>query len=221
MTTLDPAGGYSRAPRWETVWDADAWLRMLGEMGVPHLRAAQWAVVFEQEVQPGRFSQGTRDVRDWLPQVLHETGMLAATRENLDYSAARIAQVWPSRFPTEAAAAPFAHNPEALANKVYGGRMGNTEPGDGAKYIGRGLIMVTGRAGYRRAGELAGQDYENMPDLLEYQHFAIECSVAWWEGDIDDSMLSDQVKLRRRVNGGEVGLEHCEQLATLCARVLA
>lgn len=213
--------GYSRAPRWDTVWDTNDWLRMLSEAGVPHLRAAQWAADFASDVQPGRFSAGVRDVRDWLPQVLHETGMLGALKENLNYSAARIVQVWPRRFATERDAAPFANNPSALAEKVYGGRMGNTMPGDGAKFIGRGLIMVTGRAGYRSAGDLAGQDYENMPDLLEYRHYAIECAIAWWEGHIPDSALSDQVQLRRRVNGGEVGLEHCQQLADVCRRVLA
>ncbi|MCY1745057.1 hypothetical protein [Ensifer sp. SL37] len=50
--------------------------------------------------------------------------------ENLYYSAERLTQVWPSRFPTIASAKPFARNPRKLANKVYGGRMGNTAPDD-------------------------------------------------------------------------------------------
>lgn len=214
-------GGYSLAPRWPQTWSADDWIRMLAEMGVPHLRAAQWACVFADEVQPARFSQGLRDVVDFVPQILHESNMLGALRENLDYSAQRISEVWPRRFPTAASAEHLAHRPDALAEAVYGGRMGNESPGDAAKYPGRGLIMVTGLAGYRRAGEWAGQDFLDIPDLLEQPHFALDCACSWWENDVPDCFLSDQVKIRRRINGGEIGLEHCQELATLCARVLS
>lgn len=60
-----------------------------------------------------------------MAQILHETGGLMIFRENMNYSAKRIVQVWPSRFKNEAAAAPYAQNPQALANKVYNGRIGN------------------------------------------------------------------------------------------------
>src|SRR4051812_33114963 len=61
----------------------------------------------------------------FMAQVLHECDALTIQRENMNYTAKRMTQVWPSRFPTETSAAPYAHNPEKLANKVYGGRMGN------------------------------------------------------------------------------------------------
>lgn len=200
---------------------ADDWFRVLQELGVPTLTAAQWSQPFWSEVQPARFSQGMQDLQALLPQVLHESNMLRATRENLNYTAARIAQVWPSRFPSEAAARPYADRPEELAERVYGGRMGNTMPGDGARFIGRGLIMATGRAAYRLLGDLMGQDLEANPQLLEQPHYAAESAVRWWEGQVPDLCLSDQVKIRRRVNGGTIGLAHCQQLADLCARVLA
>lgn len=76
--------------------------------------------------------------------------------ENLNYSAARLQAVWPKRFPTEKDAAPFAHNPEALANKVYAGRMGNTQPGDGFLFRGGGFIMCTGRDMYTQYATFAG-----------------------------------------------------------------
>ena len=63
----------------------------------------------------------------FLAQVMHETGGLTVLRENMNYTASRVRQVWPSR-PN---AVQFAGDPEGLANSVYGGRMGNTSPGDG------------------------------------------------------------------------------------------
>ncbi len=72
--------------------------------------------------------------------------------ENLNYSAALLTEVWPSRFPTIASAKPFARSPRKLANKVYGGRMGNTAPDDRWRYRGRGLPQITGKENYDRFG---------------------------------------------------------------------
>lgn len=91
-----------------------------------------------------------------LATALHEAGSkLQPIRENLNYtSAERIRQVWPSRFPTVASAVPFVRNPSKLADKVYGGRadLGNNQPGDGARFMGRGYVQITGRANYRKFG---------------------------------------------------------------------
>src|SRR6266545_770391 len=67
----------------------------------------------------------------FLAQVCHETGGLTILVENLNYRAERLVAVWPLRFPTVASAVPYSGNPPALANRVYGGRMGNVNPGDG------------------------------------------------------------------------------------------
>lgn len=72
----------------------------------------------------------------FLAQCFVESRGFTDVEEDLSYSAKRLVQVWPKRFPTIESAAPYAHNPEALANKVYGGRMGNTDPGDGWKFRG-------------------------------------------------------------------------------------
>ena len=86
-----------------------------------------------------------------LATAYHETGgKMQPLQENLNYSMNRLVQVWPKRFPTLASAKPYANNPEALANKVYGGRMGNVKPGDGWQYRGRGLVQITGRANYAK-----------------------------------------------------------------------
>lgn len=215
--------GYAarRGPRFEQVWDEDDWFRRLMELGVPASRATAWAPAFADEVQPARFSQGLDDVIAWLAQVLHETDMLRLLKENLNYSAKRIAEVWPSRFQDVTDALPYAHAPDKLAERAYGGRMGNTMPGDGFRFIGRGLIMVTGRASYRRLGAVMGQDLEDNPELLEQPRYAIEAAVYWWESNVDDLFLSDQVKVRKRVNGGVIGLEHCLALHQLASKVMA
>lgn len=83
----------------------------------------------------------------------HETGGAMVPRvENLNYTtASRIRAVWPSRFTNDAAAAPYVRNPQALANKVYGGRLGNTLPNDGWDFRGMGLVQATGRENAWRA----------------------------------------------------------------------
>lgn len=198
------------------------WLRFLDRLGVRQFTAAKWAPAFENAVQPERFSQGMADIVDWLPQILHECSMLEKLDENLNYSAKRLTEVWPGRFPNEASALPYQFNPEALANKVYGGRMGNKAPGDGWKYRGRCPIMATGLDAYLLIGGLMRpqQDLDILPNLIEGPIYGLEAAIAWWENRVPDSMLSDQVKLRKRVNGGAIGLEHCQALAKQCRLVM-
>ncbi|WP_139108535.1 MULTISPECIES: hypothetical protein [unclassified Ensifer] len=88
-----------------------------------------------------------------LAEVYHETGgAMQPVGENLNYSAKRLTQVWPARFPTLASAESYANNPRALANRVYGGRLGNAGFDDGWVYRGRGLAQITGRANYAKFG---------------------------------------------------------------------
>lgn len=186
----------------------------------PHV-AAEWSEVFADVVKPDSFSAGDEDLSAFLGQILHESDGLTRLEENLSYSAERLTVVWPNRFPTKADAQPYARNPEALANKVYGGRMGNTDPGDGWKYRGRGPPQVTGRDNYRAVGEIMGQDLEGMPELLEQPRFALEAAIAWWEDRIPDSLLGDIEKTTRRVNGGTLGLAHREDLTEKAREALA
>lgn len=85
--------------------------------------------------------------------------------ENLNYSAKRLVEVFPKYFPSLADAEyAVSQGPEYIANKVYGGRMGNA-PDEGYKYRGRGYIQLTGKANYQKYGDLIGVDLVNNPEL--------------------------------------------------------
>lgn len=103
----------------------------------------------------GRRGTPLRHLAYVMASAYHEVGSsLQPVSENLNYSAERIRQVWPSRFASVAAARPYARNPQKLANRVYGGRLGNgpEASGDGWRFRGRGYIQITGRENYRKFG---------------------------------------------------------------------
>lgn len=145
----------------------------------------------------------------FLAQALNETGGFRVVAENLNYSATRIVQVWPSRFPTVDAATPYARNPQALAEKVYGGRMGNDQPGDGWRYHGRGLLQLTGREAYRLAGRAVGFDLEADPDAALSPTYLIPASLSIWTAKKCNAVADkdDIREITRRVNGGYIGLK--------------
>lgn len=200
------------------------WLRIFVGAGVRAVTAADWAPAAASEWQPSAFSKGMDDIRAMLPQVLHECRLFEQLEEGLTYTTPeRIRAVWPSRFPNTAAALPYVCAPKKLANFVYANRMGNGNEasGDGWNFRGRSPIMLTGLDAYLRMGKVMGQDLDVNPTLIMGPFYGCELVRRWWEGEIPDSMLSDTVKLRRRVNGGTVGLEHVQQLAARVDAVLA
>lgn len=89
----------------------------------------------------------------FLAQISVDSSELHRVEENLNYSAERLQVVWPRRFPNAAAAKPYAHDPEALANHTYANRLGNgnAASGDGWRYRRRGLMQTTGPSNYRAA----------------------------------------------------------------------
>ncbi len=144
-----------------------------------------------------------------MAQGSHECGGGHEVVENLSYSAERMTQVWPSRFPTLSSAAPYAHNPKALADKVYNGRMGNClGSDDGYNFRGQGFSQTTGRDEYERLGKLTGLDLVNHPELLiDPAHF-LECGVANFIlcGCLPYARVDDILNVTKRLNGGTVGL---------------
>lgn len=145
----------------------------------------------------------------WLGQMHHESGGFLRTVENLNYSAQRLTEVWHGRFPTLESAQPYAGNPEALANKVYAGRMGNTQPGDGYRFRGRGWKMLTGRDNYQRAGQGLGMLLTEDPDLVAKPLGAAMTAGWFWDRhDLNELADADDIEaITRVINGGQIGLE--------------
>ena len=147
-----------------------------------------------------------------LGQASHESAGFTITKENLYYSTPeRIQAIWPSRFETIADAEPYAKNPQALADKVYGGRGGNN--GEGYKWRGRGFIQLTFRDNYRSfASDMRVPEVMEDPSLVETE-YAFES--AYWFFDknglfrmADNGIGTDNIKaITKRVNGGYHGLD--------------
>lgn len=144
-----------------------------------------------------------------------ETRGFRVMEEDLNYSAKRIVQVWPSRFPTIAAAQPYAGKPQALANKVYGGRYGNDNVNDGWLHRGRGPTQLTFEDNYREAKALTGIDVVAKPDLVSEPHTGLLVACDYWEArKINAAADRDDVSaVCRLVQGGTGGLS--EQRAYL------
>jgi len=150
----------------------------------------------------------------FLAQCCHETTALTVLQENLNYtSAERLCAVWPSRFRTVAAARPFVRNPAGLAEEVYGQRMGNLSPGDGWRYIGRGLLQLTGREAYAEIGERIGVNLVARPELAALETHALPVALAVWKWKGCDAHAdADSVRLvTRAINGGQIGLRDREE----------
>ncbi|WP_448120096.1 glycoside hydrolase family 19 protein [Pseudomonas veronii] len=165
---------------------------------------------------------GTPRAAAFIAQVGHESGQLTRLVENLNYSADGLMKTWPSRFDSVRATA-AARNPEQIANIVYAGRMGNTAPGDGWKYRGRGLIQVTGKANYAVCGEALGLDLINQPELLEQSQYAAMSAAWFWSANGLNTLADagDLTKITQRINGGTNGQDDRQALYDKALKVLA
>lgn len=132
--------------------------------------------------------------------------------ENLNYSAKRLTQVWPSRFPSLVAAEPYAKNPKALANKVYNGRMGNRAGSDdGWNYRGSGGLQHTGASEFARVERRTGLPVTTKPDMLRQAAagaviWRAACSYFADRGCIEPADKGQTDVVCVKVNGGKNGL---------------
>ena len=149
----------------------------------------------------------------FLAQCGHESGGFRLTKENLNYSAKGLMGIFKKYFPTEALAKSYERQPAKIANKVYGGRMGNgpEASGEGAKYCGRGYIQLTGKDNYIAFGKSIGVDMTVNPDLVSSQYALL--SAAWFFSKNGLHKMADEgstdavvTKITKRVNGGTIGL---------------
>lgn len=148
----------------------------------------------------------------FVANVAHESGGFRQKEENLNYSAQRILATWPSRFKTLQDALPYARNPEKLANKVYGGRMGNRLPGDGWYFRGGGFIHLTGREMYFAYQKHTAFDTtENIANAVRTDDYWAMDSACWFFSKVKELIpVAKKGKFKSvciRINGGLNGYD--------------
>ena len=150
-------------------------------------------------------------VAAFIAQCTHESGGFKRLKENLNYKAESLRRVFPKYFPTDELAQEYAHKQEQIANRVYGGRMGNGDEssGDGFRYCGRGLIQLTGRNNYTKFAESIGMAVEEVPALLETFEGAVKSACWFWKTNNLNQYADagDILTMTKRINGGTIGLE--------------
>ncbi len=154
----------------------------------------------------------------FIAQTAHESIGYTATKENLNYSAAALTATWPTRFQPEVAAM-YARQPEKIANRAYGGRLGNGDEasGDGWRYRGRGIIQITGKSNYRECGAGLGLNLVATPELLEEQSNAFRSGAWFWDSRTLSPLadVGDFLAITKKINGGTNGLADRERYYAL------
>lgn len=198
------------------------WNAVLRRLGVAEREAALWDDHFAAVIVPGVFSLGVHEVDDFLANVLHESNRLRKLEEDLFYKTpGRLMAVWPTRFKTLEQEVPYLRNPQKLAEKVYGGRLGNTAPGDAWAYRGSNVIQVTGKANFAALEAATGIPLVKNPDLLRRPGpEGLRVCVAWWEGNVPDAVMDNTRKVRKEVNGGDIGLKDVVALSGVAGQAM-
>lgn len=190
-------------------------------MGIPLARAQKWEGPFNAAIKFADLSTRAR-LADFIAQVGHESGGLEKLKENMNYKVEALLSLFGRHRISEADARKYGRtdtqsaNQAMIANCVYGGpwgrdNLGNTEPGDGAKFIARGPIGITGRTNYAACSQaLFGDDrLLRHPEQLEEPQTAAMSSAWFWKTKslnnlADADRFVDETK---RINGGINGLE--------------
>jgi putative chitinase len=145
----------------------------------------------------------------FIGQCAHESGNFKILQENLNYSAEGLMKTWPSRFPTKEIADQYARQPAKIAGKVYNGRLGNTSEEEASKFLGRGLIQLTGKENYEHCGSSLDVDLVGNPDwLLDPKYAALSAGWFWNKKGLNSlADASDIETMTKRINGGLIGLD--------------
>ncbi len=184
---------------------------LLQRCGLPRGVALTWAQPLSDACALYEINTPAR-LSAFVAQVGHESAGFTRTVENLNYSADGLLKTWPTHF-TPQQAQQCAHNADAIANQAYGARMGNTYPGDGAKFKGRGLLQATGRSNYEAVTELLRERLSSVPDFVELpgalaepKWAAFSAAAIWADRELNalaDVGAFDRITLK--INGGQNG----------------
>jgi putative chitinase len=149
----------------------------------------------------------------FLSQCGHESGGFKAVSENVNYSADGLKKIFGKYFPGNLAES-YARQPEKIASRVYGDRMGNGNEStkEGFKFRGRGYIQLTGKSNYTNFAKFIGEDTVSNPDLVATKYplasaaFFFDSNKLWSICD-KGSDVATVTSVTKRVNGGTIGLD--------------
>ena len=163
------------------------------------------------EILPEYDINSPKRVAAFLAQCAHESGGFKFLKENLNYKAESLVKVFPKYFKTLDEAKKYEKQPEKIANKIYGGRMGNgpESSGDGFRYCGRGLIQLTGKDNYTLFAASIDTPIEDIPEYLQTFEGAVQSACYFWEstGLNKEADAGDIKTMTRKINGGYIGLD--------------
>ena len=149
-------------------------------------------------------------VAAFIAQAAHESGNFKFLTENLNYRAVTLRKLFSKYFPTDALAQEYEKKPEKIANRIYGGRMGNgpEETGDGFRYCGRGLIQLTGKSNYQNFADSIETPVEEVSEYLQTFEGAVQSACWFWETNNLNQYADrdDILTMTKKINGGTIGL---------------
>lgn len=150
-------------------------------------------------------------VAAFMAQCAHESGNFRFLKENLNYKAESLVKVFPKYFADMATAKAYEKQPAKIANRVYGNRMGNGDEasGDGFRYMGRGLIQLTGKNNYTIFAASIDTPLEEIPEYLQTFEGAVQSACWFWEqNNLNKEADARDIKtMTKKINGGFIGLE--------------
>jgi putative chitinase len=152
-------------------------------------------------------------IAGFMAQAAHESSDFNRLVENMNYSQSGLRKIFGRYFPTDAMAAKYARKPEEIANIVYNdanriNKLGNTQPGDGWRFIGRGIFQLSGRWNYEDFGRDNNMTPEEVAEYSKTRRGAMH-TACWFWNERDCNRHADKgdiVGMSRAINGGDIGL---------------
>lgn len=174
-----------------------------------------------------RFEINTPErIAGFVAQCAHESGMFKSVSEGLNYKVEALKALFGRHRISEEDCNKYGRidgkqpaDQAGIANAIYGGdfgkkNLGNTEYGDGYAYRGRGLIQLTGKANYKKAGDSLGVDLVANPDLVATPEYAALTAGWFWSANNLNALADakDLLGMTKKINGGTIGIEHRTEL---------